>query len=93
MYPSRPTADSDPCGHTVSLVAEHVAMQHPGTRIVSNDENIAHLADIQISGIPVRTSSTRRIKFPEMVAMQVHDVRKPRFVADRNARCRPLLDG
>lgn len=34
MYPSRPSADSDPRCHTVGLVAQHVAMQHPRSRIV-----------------------------------------------------------
>ena len=93
MYPSRPSADSDPRCHTVGLVAQHVAMQHPGSRIAQDDENIPRLAGIQIGRVPVWTGFTRRIEFPEMVAMQMHDVWKPGFVADRNARGRPLRDG
>ena len=59
-----------------------MAVQHPGSRIVQNDENIPRLADIQIGRVSIWTGFTGLIEFPEMVAMQMHDVWKPRFVAD-----------
>ena len=66
-------------------MAQHVAMQHPGSRIVQDDENFPRLADLQIGRVPVWTGFTRRIEFPEMVAMQMHDVWEPGFVGTHPA--------
>ena len=43
---------------------------------------IPRLADIQIGRVSVWTGFTCRIEVPEMVAMQMHDMWKPGFVAD-----------
>ena len=81
------SADLHPGRHAISLMAQHMAVQHPRAGIVEYAHNRHRLARRYEGRVAKVGSRTILIGFPEMVAMQVDTVRKSSVVHHPHLHC------
>mmetsp|Transcript_1306 Transcript_1306/g.2602 ORF Transcript_1306/g.2602 Transcript_1306/m.2602 type:complete len:309 (-) Transcript_1306:609-1535(-) len=83
---ARTSDDLHPCLHAFRLMAEHVAMEHPGSGIVENAKDVPALARIHERRIAQRPEAAPRANLVEMMPVQVNAMGEGGVVDERDPR-------